>query len=106
MAASRSVQFKYTDVYNRRVVGGATCDEKNCDTEQVHFINILGSASCHESGVSLNFSTTHTTRSSWPMVEERGSQLMIPNCQIGEMGLRRGPGFKDNNANVLSVLSG
>ena len=30
---------------------------------------------------------------------------MTPNCRIGEMGLRRGAGFKDN-ANVLSVLSG
>lgn len=39
--------------------------------EQVHLTNILGSASCHESGVSLNFSTTPTTRSSWPMVEKR-----------------------------------
>jgi len=43
MAASRSVQFKYPDVYNRRVVGGVTCDEKDRDilTKYTSFLGQL-----------------------------------------------------------------
>ena len=74
--AQRSVQIP--QCLQPKSSGWCDLRRKNHDILN-QYTSFLGQLRAMSHGVSLNFSTTPTTRSSWPMVQERGSQLMTPN---------------------------